>query len=89
MLERALPVKTEPSNPDYYLPNLHERLQHLQLDQAKYRFNRLYSDVDTSEYRWIAHAADVFWAKCNMQSIGLTSEVGRSVPILQQCKEPK
>jgi hypothetical protein len=36
----------------------------LQLDQAKHRFNELYSDTDTPEYKWLAGAADVAWAKC-------------------------
>jgi hypothetical protein len=37
----------------------------LQLDQAKHRFNELYSDTDMPEYKWLAGAADVSWAKCN------------------------
>jgi hypothetical protein len=37
----------------------------LQLDQAKHRFNELYSDTDLPEYKWLAGAADVSWAKCN------------------------
>ncbi|PVH90086.1 hypothetical protein DM02DRAFT_499490, partial [Periconia macrospinosa] len=37
----------------------------LQLDQAKHRFNELYSDTEAPEYKWLAGAADVAWAKCN------------------------
>src|SRR5579871_7065885 len=37
----------------------------LQLDQAKHRFNELYSDTNMPEYKWLAGAADVSWTKCN------------------------
>lgn len=37
----------------------------LQLDQAKHRFNELYEDTGTLEYKWLAGAAEVSWAKCN------------------------
>ena len=36
----------------------------LQLDQAKHQFNELHSDTDNPEYKWLAGAVDVAWAKC-------------------------
>ena len=37
----------------------------LQLDLAKQKFNELYIDEQTPEYKWLAGAADVSWEKCN------------------------
>jgi hypothetical protein len=36
----------------------------LQLDQAKQRFNELYEETGSPEYKWLAGAADVSWEKC-------------------------
>jgi hypothetical protein len=36
----------------------------LQLDQAKHRFNELYEDTGSPEYKWLAGAAEVSWEKC-------------------------
>ncbi len=35
----------------------------LQLDQAKQRFNELYEETGSPEYKWLAGAADVSWEK--------------------------
>jgi hypothetical protein len=53
-----------------YNTNLGDHFQTLdwlliQLDQAKQKFNELYEDERTPEYKWLAGAADMSWAKCN------------------------